>query len=62
MYDNIQDYMTVSDFAKKFGYHPEHVRRLIRNGELEAVKLKHYRISPDSVEKFIEGRRTVKNG
>ena len=60
MFDNIADYMTVQEFARKFDYHPEHVRRLIRNGELEAVKLKRWRISPEAVERFVESRSVVK--
>ena len=60
MFDNISDYMTVQEFARKFDYHPEHVRRLIRNGELEAVKLKCWRISPEAIKQFVESRSVVK--
>ncbi len=60
MLDNIADYMTVQEFARKFDYHPEHVRRLIRNGELDAVKLRSWRISPEAVNDFIESRRVDK--
>lgn len=62
MFDDIKEYMTVLDFARKFDYHPEHVRRLIRSGELEAIKLKQWRISPEAVKQFLEGRSVVKNG
>ena len=62
MLGNFSDYMTVQEFARKFDYHPEHVRRLIRNGELDAVKLRRWRISPEAVEEFIESRRVDKNG
>jgi len=60
MLDDIADYMTVQEFAEKFDYHPEHVRRLIRNGELGAVKLKCWRISPEAIEQFVESRSVVK--
>lgn len=60
MLDNIADYITVQEFAKQFDYHPEHVRRLIRNGELDAVKLKCWRISPEAVKQFVESRSVVK--
>ena len=60
MLDDISDYITVQEFARKFDYHPEHVRRLIRSGELDAVKLRRWRISPEAVKEFIESRRVDK--
>jgi excisionase family DNA binding protein len=32
------DWMTIPEGAKLFGYHPEHLRELIRDGKIAAVK------------------------
>jgi excisionase family DNA binding protein len=32
------DWLSVSEAAKLSGYHPEYIRRLIRNGEIDAKK------------------------
>jgi excisionase family DNA binding protein len=32
------DWLSVSEAAKLSGYHPEYIRRLIREGEIEAKK------------------------
>ena len=32
------DWLSVSEAAKISGYHPEYIRRLIRDGEIEARK------------------------
>lgn len=41
MTTNIQidgtSYLTILDAAKKYGYHPESIRRLYRQGEIEGV-------------------------
>lgn len=55
-----ENYMTVDEVAKELGYNPAHVRRLIRQKQLSAVKLGRWLISPEAVEKFIE-RRSVKS-
>ena len=56
MLENVTTYMTVQELAGKLNYHPSHIRYLIRTGQLEAIKLKGWRISPEAVEKFIESR------
>jgi excisionase family DNA binding protein len=33
------NWLTVQEAAKESGYDPEHIRRLIRDGEIEARKL-----------------------
>jgi len=34
----LDEWLSVSEAAKLSGYHPEYIRRLIRDGELEARK------------------------
>jgi excisionase family DNA binding protein len=33
-----KEWITVSDAAELSGYHPEHIRRLIRDGKIDARK------------------------
>lgn len=33
-----EDWLTVNEAAELSGYHPEHIRRLIRQGEISAKK------------------------
>lgn len=33
------DWLTVNEAAKESGYDPEHIRRLIRQGEIKAQKI-----------------------
>lgn len=55
----IDKYYTVEDVAKKFGYTEAHVRRLIRQRQLSAVKIGRWRISTDAIERFIERRSLI---
>lgn len=38
MTTNGGEWLSVSEAAEMSGYHPEYIRRLIRNGEIEARK------------------------
>ena len=38
MATNRDEWLTVNDASKLSGYDPEHIRRLIRDGEIEAHK------------------------
>jgi hypothetical protein len=38
MEDNGGEWISISDAARLSGYHPEYIRRLIRNGEIIAKK------------------------
>ncbi len=38
MADNGGEWISISDAADLSGYHPEYIRRLIRNGEITAKK------------------------
>jgi excisionase family DNA binding protein len=48
-------WLTVSEAARRFGYHPERVRWLIRAGHLEAVRAgggRHWRVNPASLQAY----------
>lgn len=46
---------TVDEAAKKTGYNPQYIRRLIREGKIEAIKLGSlYLIRQDSLKAFIK--------
>ena len=55
----IQDYLSVEEVAEQLGYSTAHVRRLIRQKQLAAVKLGRWRISPEAIGKFIQRRSVV---
>jgi excisionase family DNA binding protein len=47
---------TVSEAGKETGYNEEYIRRLIRNGDVEAVKVgKIWLIRIASLEKYLKG-------
>jgi excisionase family DNA binding protein len=53
------DYVSVREAAELLDYHPESVRRLIRNGKLEAEqKSNAWWIFRDSVEAYREALRS----
>lgn len=54
-----KDWITVKQFADRFGYHVEYVRQMIREGKLEAVKARGWRISPSAIEAFFSSRTTT---
>jgi len=54
-----KDWLTVKQFSDRFGYHEEYVRQLIREGQLDAVKARGWRISPDAIEAFFTKRRAA---
>jgi excisionase family DNA binding protein len=51
--------LTVQDAAEKIGCHPVTIRRAIRSGDLQAMKLtptssrSQYRIRPDDLERWV---------
>ena len=48
-------WLSVDEAAKLSGYHPEYIRRLIRNGEIEAKKFSIvWQVNKDSLEAYIE--------
>jgi len=56
--------LTVQQTAQRLGVVPEHVRRLVRAGELEAIKIgsapnSHYRISEEALAGYIERSKAV---
>lgn len=49
------DWLTVSEAAKLSGYHPEYIRRLIRDGEIEARKFSIvWQVKRESLTAYIE--------
>ena len=55
----IQDYLSVEEVAEQLGYSTAHVRRLIRQKQLAAVKLGRWRISPEAIGNFIKRRSVI---
>ena len=51
---NRNDYLTIKEAAERLGYFPPYVRKLIRDGKLEAVKRgRQYFILPAKISKFV---------
>jgi excisionase family DNA binding protein len=49
------EWLSVNDAAKLSGYHPEYIRRLIRDGEIEARKFSIvWQVSRESLEAYME--------
>ncbi len=53
---DVAHWPTVKDVAKILDYTEEHVRRLVRMRKLSAVKLRQWRINPESVDDFVRSR------
>lgn len=53
------EWLSVTDAAKLSGYHPEYIRRLIRDGEIEARKFSIvWQIRRDSLEAYVENAKS----
>ena len=49
------DWLTIQEAANISGYHPEYIRRLIRNGEIDARKFSIvWQVKRDSLLSYIE--------
>lgn len=55
--EDIAQYLTVPEVAKKLGIAADSVRMLIRKKQLRAVKIGQWRVRPEDVEAFIKMRR-----
>jgi excisionase family DNA binding protein len=55
----IQNYFTIEEVAEQLGYSHAHVRRLIRQKQLAAVKLGRWRVSQEAIEDFIKRRSVI---
>lgn len=52
----VVDWPTVKDVAQILDYTEEHVRRLVRTRKLSAVKLRQWKIDPESLDDFVKSR------
>ena len=56
---NDTEWITVSQAAEISGYHPEYIRRLIRDGEIEARKFSIvWQVKWESLQTYIESARS----
>ena len=55
--EDLTQYLTVSEVAKKLAITKESVRDLIRNKQMRAVKIGQWKIKPADLEAFIKIRR-----
>jgi len=54
---------TVRELSEQTGYHPEHIRRLVRQGKVKAKKLGLlWFVDPDSMVRYMEQARSTKRG
>jgi excisionase family DNA binding protein len=52
-------WLSVSDAAKLSGYHPEYIRRLIRDGEIEARKFSIvWQVRQTSLSVYVENAKS----
>ena len=52
------EWLTVNDAAKLSGYHPEHIRRLVRQGAITAKKFSIvWMVSKDSLLSYIRDQQ-----
>lgn len=58
----VVDWPTVKDVAQILDYTEEHVRRLVRTRKLSAVKLRKWKIDPESLDDFIKSRTLEATG
>ncbi len=58
----VVDWPTVKDVAQILDYTEEHVRRLVRARKLSAVKLRQWKIDPESLDDFIKSRTLEATG
>ncbi len=52
---DLADYITTQEAAKKLGYHVVHVRRMLREGDLQGIKVGYiWLVYKPSVEEYIQ--------
>ena len=56
---NLNNYLTVRQAAKRLGLTEYRVRQLIREKQIRATKIKQWRIKPEDLESFINGRSNI---
>lgn len=55
--------ITVREASERSGYHPEHIRRLIRQGKINAELIGLvYFIDPESLQAYVEDMKSANDG
>jgi len=58
MTNNVGEWISISEAAKLSGYHPEYIRRLIRDGEIVAKKFSIvWQVSRESLVTYVENAK-----
>jgi len=57
---DISKYFTVKEVAKRLDVTEDWVRDLIQSKQLKAVKVSKWRVDPEELKKFIQGRTNIK--
>ena len=60
MYD-ISKYFTVKEVAKRLDVTEDWIRDLIQSKQLKAVKVGKWRVAPEELKRFLEGRSNFAN-
>lgn len=55
----LKGYLTVEQVAKQLGLSEYHVRELIREKQIRAVKIGQWRVKPNDLQKFIKRRSNI---
>ncbi len=53
---DLREYLTVREAAKRLDLTEERVRELIRERQIQATKVRRWRIKPGALEKFVRAR------
>jgi excisionase family DNA binding protein len=60
--DTTKELLTVSEVADRFRVSEETVRRWLRSGQLEGIRLARrsgWRVHPDAIDRMVEAMRTL---
>ena len=55
----LKGYLTVEQIAKQLGLSEYRVRELIREKQIRATKIGHWRVKPEDLKKFIKSRSNI---
>jgi len=57
---DISKFFTVKEVAKRLDVTEDWIRDLIQTKQLKAVKMGKWRVAPDELNRFIQGRMNIK--